>query len=174
MAVLPGKLQTQSFYAPWSPQATPLYEFIEFELQAGPLGPKALYVLFSDWLLPRQGKLGSRCFVLFPPKNKDKEENLWAENTQIPHRLQFSLINAILLELDTKLTMVSLWPLLRPSKYGGITWKVANTKFLCSLITTSYTALWIHRVWASGGSAGPKSSLCIIFGLIIAKTRQIG
>ena len=48
MVALPKKLQAQSSRAHQSQQATPLYGYKEFELQAGLLGPRALQVLFSD------------------------------------------------------------------------------------------------------------------------------
>ena len=48
MVALPKKLQAQSSCAHQSEQPTPLHGYKEFELQAGPLGPGALQVLFSD------------------------------------------------------------------------------------------------------------------------------
>ena len=48
MMALPRRLQARSFYAYQSQQTTPLYGYEEFELQAGPLGPRALQISFSD------------------------------------------------------------------------------------------------------------------------------
>ena len=48
MVALPKRLQAQSSRAHQSKQPTLLNGYEEFELQAGPLGPKALQVSFSD------------------------------------------------------------------------------------------------------------------------------
>ena len=48
MAALPKMLQAQSSRAHQSQQPTPLHGYKEFELQADPLGLRALQVLFLD------------------------------------------------------------------------------------------------------------------------------
>ena len=77
------------------------------------------------------------------------------------------------LKLDTKLTAINFWLLLRPSKYGGIIWKSVSTKSLFLPIITTFGVLWIQKALVFVRFDGSKNFLAIIFGQIIVKEKQM-
>ena len=107
-----------------------------------------------------QGMLLVKCWVKWPMT--------WVNGIWWPtSRVKWSL-----LKHDTKLITVSFWPFFRPSNPGGTTQKAENTRFLLSLTTITFDNLLIQRAWALARSAGLKSFLATIFGLIIVKEKQ--
>ena len=93
----------------------------------------------------------------------------WADSIRWPT----SRIKWFLTKINTKFTTVSLWTLLRPSKHGGIIWKVANIRSSFLPIITTFVVSWIQRTRVFARFGRPKSSAAIIFGSIIIKEKQM-
>ena len=63
MVSLYEKLQVQSACLHGLQQLLLFYRYKKSELLTSPLGPGALPILFSNWLLPGQSKCSYKCFI---------------------------------------------------------------------------------------------------------------
>lgn len=104
-----------------------MHKYKEPEFQTSLLSPRTLLVLFSNWLLPRQSQRSCKYPILFSSKKLWEKKKLWAENTQILHRLQISLTNA---------------------SFSGLSFSKLNSTLLHQiLICKTYILLLLYQSW---------------------------